>query len=161
MDKAEHLEAIMAAARRIHETIDMIDVIVSARLGIHRNDLRCLHILELAPATPGEIALKTGLTSGSVTALLVRLEGAGFIERQRSLADRRSVEIALPEYRLAEIQTIHGEIKQAIRDFFSERPVADVADSGKALAAFADALGLYTDRARADAKCPNAGLPMK
>ena len=42
-----------------------IDLLVSERLGVHRNDLRCLHLLEQRPATPGEVAVHTRLTSGS------------------------------------------------------------------------------------------------
>lgn len=154
MDRAQHLEDIVAAGRRIHEAIDTIDLIVSARLGVHRSDLRCLHMLESGPATPGDVAAKTGLTSGSVTALLDRLENAGFIERQRSVADRRSIEVALPECRAIEMRAIYDEIKQAIRIYFQDRPIDDVADTAKALAMFAEALGDYADAGFAQVKCP-------
>lgn len=150
MDKAEHLQAIMTAGRRIHEAIDTIDTLVSAQLGVHRSDLRCLHMLETGPTTPGEVAARTGLTSGSVTALLDRLEGAGFVERRRSCADRRSVELAMPECRLAEIRAVYGEIETAMRRFFEARPVDEVAETGRALGTFADALEGFA----ADVACP-------
>ncbi len=147
LDKAVHLQTIMDAGRRIHEAVDSIDMIMSARLGVHRNDLRCLHLLEHGPATPGEVACKTGLTSGSVTALLDRLEAAGFVERRRSCTDRRSVEIALPDARLAELRALQAEIEAVIRGFYEKLPVADIADSGRLLTVFADALAHFADRA--------------
>lgn len=140
------LQAIMDAGRRIHEAVDVIDIIISARLGLHRNDLRCLHLLEEGPATPGEVAAHTGLTSGSVTALIDRLEGAGFVDRCRSTADRRSVAVAMTEPRLAELRGLYDEIKQVIADHFGGMDPATVAETGVALGRFADALDLFAQR---------------
>lgn len=152
----------MTAGRRIHETVDMIDMIdmlVSVRLGVHRNDLRCLHLLEDGPATPGEVAAKTGLTSGSVTALLDRLEGAGFIERRRSCADRRSVELAMSECKLAELRAIYSEIETWIRDFYNDQPVGDVIESGRALSVFADLMEGFAAKYAAAKACPALAGP--
>ncbi|GGE08583.1 hypothetical protein GCM10011529_13790 [Polymorphobacter glacialis] len=157
MDKAEHLQSIMNAGRRIHQVVDTIDMVVSVRFGVSRNDLRCLHLLEEGPATPGEVAVRTGLTSGSVTALIDRLEGAGFVERRRSCADRRSVEIVMNETRLLELRAIHGEIEQWIRDFYSDRPAAEVAATGQALGVFAELLGGFADQFARVKCCPGAG----
>lgn len=43
------------------------------------------------PLTPGEIGHLLNLTSGSVTALLDRLEAAGFVTRSQNPDDRRSL----------------------------------------------------------------------
>lgn len=140
MEKAEHLQAIMNAGRRIHEAVDGIDMIIADRLGINRTDLRCLHLLETGPRTPGEIAAHTRLTSGSVTALLDRLEGAGFIERCRSCADRRSVMIVMPQARVDELREIYGEIGIAIRDHFAGHDADALAGTARGLVDFARAL---------------------
>lgn len=146
MDKDAQLQAILAAGRHIHAAVDTIDALVSVRLGVHRNDLRCLRLLEKGPATPGEVACYTGLTSGSVTALLDRLETGGLVERRRSVSDRRSVEIAIPESRTAEIRAHHGEIEQAIRDHFGTRPADEIAGTARALDQFADFLDVFALR---------------
>lgn len=159
MDKALHLQAIMDAGRQIHESVNTIDMIVSARLGVHRNDLRCLHVLEERPATPGEIAARIGLTSGSVTALLDRLVTAGFVERRRTCADRRSVEIAITPPRLAELRQIHVEIEAWIRDYYNDRPVAEIARTGEALGVFADLLTAFGEEFARQKSCPQAGEP--
>ncbi|KAB7645521.1 MarR family winged helix-turn-helix transcriptional regulator [Polymorphobacter fuscus] len=136
----EHLQAVLNAGRRIHAAVDVIDGLISARLGVHRNDLRSLKFLELGPTTPGELAAHTGLTSGSVTALIDRLEAAGFVKRHRGCADRRSVELLICATRLGELRALDAEIEGAIRCFFSGVPHEQLAETGKALGVFNAAL---------------------
>lgn len=147
----------MTAGRAIHGAVIALDAVLADRLGVHRNDLRCLHLLRSGPATAGEVAAGTGLTSGSVTALLDRLEAGGHIERHRSTADRRSVEIAMTECRLRELQALSARIEAAIRDHFGDRPASEIADAGKALGLFAEALGECAARLGADAGCAEKG----
>ncbi|WP_354643760.1 MarR family winged helix-turn-helix transcriptional regulator [Kitasatospora camelliae] len=55
-------------------------------------DLYALNILELAGAmTPGELATRTGLTTGPTTRLIDRLEQAGYVRRAPVPGDRRKV----------------------------------------------------------------------
>lgn len=136
----EELQAIMDAGRRIHAATDAIDTIVCDLLGLHRSDLRCLHLLKDRNVTPRDIALQTGLTSGSVTALLDRLETAGFIERRRSLLDRRSVEIAMPPEQLARMSALYGELVGALTARFVGRSQVEIDQAAKTLDDFASAL---------------------
>ena len=63
---------------------------MSESSGFNPTDMECLRLLFLkGVATPSELAKYTGLTSGATTALLDRLEKAGFIERQPNPDDRR------------------------------------------------------------------------
>lgn len=58
--------------------------------GLNTTDMECLGLLFLkGVATPSELSKHTGLTSGATTAMLDRLEKAGFIERQPNPKDRR------------------------------------------------------------------------
>jgi DNA-binding MarR family transcriptional regulator len=58
--------------------------------GLNGTDMECLRLLfQKGIATPTELARHTGLTSGATTAMLDRLEKAGFIERGRNPDDRR------------------------------------------------------------------------
>ena len=156
--KAAHLQAIMSAGRRIHETIDTIDTIISARIGVHRNDLRCLHLLESGPTTPSHVAAHTGLTSGSVTALLDRLESAGLVERCRSTEDRRSVEVAIPEAQLQKLRALYAEIETAMRDYFGALDSNVIADTVVGLGRFAEALDSYVPR-QGPAVCQKSPFP--
>lgn len=64
---------------------------VSEWAGLNVTDSECLRLLFLkGVATPTELARHTGLTSGAATAMLDRLEKAGWIERRPNPDDRRS-----------------------------------------------------------------------
>jgi DNA-binding MarR family transcriptional regulator len=134
------LAEVMEAGRRIHAAVDALDALVSERLGVHRSDLRCLNLLEHGPLTPGEIAARTGLSTGAVTALLDRLERAGFAERRRSETDRRSVLIAIPAEAWPRIAALYREVGGAVMARFAAEPPAEVARSAAALRGFAEAL---------------------
>ncbi len=65
---------------------------ISDRLGVNGTDLQCLGVLTSAGAmTAGELAERTGLTTGAVTGVIDRLEAASLVLRERDLADRRRV----------------------------------------------------------------------
>ncbi|WP_067835193.1 MarR family winged helix-turn-helix transcriptional regulator [Nocardia lijiangensis] len=70
---------------------------VAARLGITVVDLSCLNVLSLdGPQTPGRLADRLGITrGGAVTAMIDRLERAGYVRRMRDPADRRRVQVVL------------------------------------------------------------------
>ncbi len=72
--------------------VDDFDREVARLLGINETDVRCLEILiQEAPdnATPRLLADRLGLTTGSVTAMLDRLEKIGYITRSPHPTDRR------------------------------------------------------------------------
>lgn len=71
---------------------------VATALGLYNNDFLSIDILhEKGPVTAGELSKLTGLTTGSVTALIDRLEKNGFVRRQHDPHDRRKV-IIIPLY---------------------------------------------------------------
>jgi DNA-binding MarR family transcriptional regulator len=79
-------------ARALQSAVDALDEVVAAHLGVNRTDLRCLDILlQLGSATPGKLATALGLTTGSVTTMLDRLEKLGHLRRSSDPADRRKV----------------------------------------------------------------------
>lgn len=66
------------------------------KLGINRTDLRCLNIVDnQGPMTAGRLAELSGLTTAAVTAVLDRLENAGYARRTRDHEDRRQVIVEL------------------------------------------------------------------
>ena len=75
---------------------------IADRLGMNTTDLMCLSFLSDAAAstslpdrpgsmTAGQLAEATGLTTGSVTIMIDRLEKAGYVQRERDPTDRRRV----------------------------------------------------------------------
>lgn len=67
-------------------------------LGIPANDYISIDLLnELGPLTAGELADRTGLSTGTITALIDRLEKIGYARREKDSNDRRRVMI-VPTY---------------------------------------------------------------
>ena len=141
------LLAVMDAARQIHATMDRLDALLSGTLGVNRSDLRCLiHLSAQGDATPREIAAATGLTSGSVTALLDRLERQGLTQRRHDCMDRRSVTIAIPADRRAHIESTLETIRTAIMGPFMALEVEQLALVAAALPVFVKGLQKAADQ---------------
>jgi predicted transcriptional regulator len=65
---------------------------IADQLGLNTTDLMCLSFLNSAePQTAGQLAEATGLTTGSVTVMIDRLEKAGYAQREKDPTDRRRV----------------------------------------------------------------------
>lgn len=128
------------AGRRIHAAIDAIDYAIAERLGVHRNDLRALNLLEEGPLSPRIIADRVGLTSGSVTALIDRLEKAGFVERRPSKTDRRSIEVGITPHRYAEIGMLYRQCADGLTHRFGDQTGNKLQVSAAVLSEFAAAM---------------------
>jgi DNA-binding MarR family transcriptional regulator len=81
-----------------HRMIQMIAQVVlfnhaaNASLGLGASDSQFLTLLRTrGPMTPGQLAGATGLTSGTVTGVIDRLEKASLVRRDRDGEDRRKV----------------------------------------------------------------------
>jgi DNA-binding MarR family transcriptional regulator len=82
---------------------DDSDRALANRLGIGRTDLRCLDlIVRSGPCSATEVARKLGLTRGSVTTLIDRLERAGYATRRPDPAHGKRV-LVVPTPRLIEL----------------------------------------------------------
>lgn len=136
----EALAAIVTAGRRVYAAIDAVDHIISQRLGVHRNDLRVLNLLEDGPLSPRVIGESVGLTSGSVTALIDRLEKAGFVARRPSATDRRSVEVEIMPQRYGEIGSLYRQCADVLMRSFSGQTSRDLKDSEAVLLSFSEAM---------------------
>jgi DNA-binding MarR family transcriptional regulator len=65
---------------------------VSAKVGLGASDSQFMTLLlTYGPLTPRQLAEHSGLTSGTVTGVIDRLESHGFVTRQPDPADRRKV----------------------------------------------------------------------
>lgn len=70
--------------------------VAAARIGMTVTDMQVLDILDSAgPATAGQLADLTGLTTGAITGMLNRLEELGLVSRERDPNDGRRVIVRL------------------------------------------------------------------
>jgi DNA-binding MarR family transcriptional regulator len=114
---------------------------VAQRVGLGGSDSQFLSLLGVhGPLTPGRLAELSGLTTGTVTGVIDRLERAGYARRERDATDRRKVLVTpVPEAMatLAEHYRQHGEHLDAVlrrRNAAQLRVIADflaeLTDSG-------------------------------
>jgi DNA-binding MarR family transcriptional regulator len=91
-DKAELVTLLIEEMREISTVTILFHQAIADRLGMNITDHKCAGILaRTGPITAGELARRTGLTTGAVTGLIDRLEKAGLARRARDSSDRRRV----------------------------------------------------------------------
>jgi DNA-binding MarR family transcriptional regulator len=96
---------------------------VAHRVGINATDLKCLNILrELGSATAGELADRTGLTTGAVTRMIDRLVRAGYVRRHHDTTDRRRVIVSPEPEPLAELAGIYDGMNTAWTELLTSYP---------------------------------------
>jgi DNA-binding MarR family transcriptional regulator len=96
--------------RESQRFVDITDDLVCELMGINRTDTRCLDILEqLGRMTAGALAQESGLSTGAITAVIDRLEKAGYAQRVADPADRRRVLVELTDKARALASELMGE----------------------------------------------------
>ena len=115
----------MIAAQRISQNAaDMMDAAVHALMGVNRTDGRCIDIIHRqGRITAGDLGREAGLTSGAMTALLDRMERAGYLQRVRDTGDRRKVYVEPTAKVNALAEAIYGQIGRVGRDSMAKMPL--------------------------------------
>lgn len=91
---------------------------MAQKIGVVHTDLKTADILnETGPITAGELSKITGLSTGSVTALVDRLEKAGYVRRERDESDRRRVMIVPMPERHKEIMNHYNSLGVKTKQF--------------------------------------------
>lgn len=113
--KAELLGEVSLAFRQEQNWVQAFDALVAERLGINLTDLRCMDIVaQHGGLTAGELAEAAHLTSGAVTAVLDRLERAGYARRIRDRTDRRRVRVELTDKASRAASEIYGPLGEGL-----------------------------------------------
>jgi DNA-binding MarR family transcriptional regulator len=96
--KRELVQELVEATRASQVATDKMDDVGSRALGVNRTDGRCLDVIQQAGRiSAGELAERAGLTSGSITAVIDRLEAKGYVRRVADPEDRRRVLLEVTE----------------------------------------------------------------
>src|SRR5829696_7508628 len=93
IERAESIEHVGYTMRVFMARAVLFQDAVAKRAGLNSTDLQLTSLVMLfGPATPGELAERSGLTAGgAITAAIDRLEHAGIVVRSRDPHDRRRV----------------------------------------------------------------------
>lgn len=101
MAKAVTPEQVSLQFRKVIAALVLFNDNVSRLTGMSASESQFLHLLQLhGPMSPSELARRSGLTSGTVTGVIDRLEQLGFAGRERHPTDRRKVVVTVNDQRL-------------------------------------------------------------
>jgi DNA-binding MarR family transcriptional regulator len=113
------VERLLAAQQRAAARGTVLAELIAARLGITPTDLKCVHLLSQGPRTARALADALRLTPSAITAVVDRLERAGFATRIRDSADRRQVTVSAVPERVAQATALYQPLYQRMADLVS------------------------------------------
>jgi DNA-binding MarR family transcriptional regulator len=130
--RADLLKQLDETLRKVGAQTVLLSDTVARLVGLNSTDLECLDLLEMAgPTTAGRLAEHAGLTTGAMTAVIDRLERAGFARRLRDPEDRRCVRVeALPRNfrHIAGLYRRLAESTARLHEHYDDRQLALVVD---------------------------------
>lgn len=128
----ELLQAVTRATYASSSAAVFFHAAIAEQVGLGPTEEKTLLMLSgSGPLTAGEIAQRTGLTTGSVTSLIDRMERKGFVRRVRDASDRRRVIVEADEARLADLWSIFGSFEgifDDLYDTYSDEQLATLLD---------------------------------
>jgi DNA-binding MarR family transcriptional regulator len=97
--RSSQIPADLVAALNAHsEAVVLFHSAVAQSMGLDPSAYKTLFLLSrLGPLSAGEIARETGLATASVTDLIDRLVGKGYVSRSHHPTDRRRIVVTLIE----------------------------------------------------------------
>jgi len=156
--RTDLLKQVEETLRKVGAQSVLLSDTVARLVGVNSTDLECLDLLEMAgPTTAGRLAEHAGLTTGAMTAVIDRLEAAGYARRVRDVEDRRLVRVeALPRNfkHVAGLYRRLADSTARLHEEYDDRQLALVVDYlTRALALAADHVAwLQTQRPLASRK---------
>jgi DNA-binding MarR family transcriptional regulator len=123
--RARLYEELSMASRRYLAAYVLFNQAVADHLGLHPTDVQALSLLTAAPGpvTVKQLADMTGLTTGSATRLVDRLQRGGYVIRTPDEQDRRRVLVAPVPERIAQLTAVWddlGEGWQELLDYHTD-----------------------------------------
>jgi len=138
---------VLTAARDLGIGTILFRNTLAKRLGLNLTESLCLTMLGIKGiSTPTELARYTGLTTGSTTAMLDRLEKRNFIRRRPNPNDRRGVIIEIDEHYAKIAQELVAGIQKAHRDLIARYSPAELEVIEDFLKRFTENMSVHADR---------------
>ncbi|GAA2423625.1 MarR family transcriptional regulator [Actinomadura vinacea] len=115
-------ERVMAELREAMQRSTLYTMLLNqtaaGKAGLNVTDAQCLNALSLdGPQTPGRLAALMGITTGgAITAVIDRLERAGYVKRTRDPDDRRRVIVELVPETAARFERYFDPVARAFAD---------------------------------------------
>ena len=124
-ERTEILRQLMEVERSHSAVTVMFHSAVAAKQGLNATEEKTLdHLQRQGPLTAKDLAELTGLAPASVTGLLDRLEGKGFVRRVKHPTDKRRVLVEPNQEKLAELAVFFEDrardIVEACQEFSTD-----------------------------------------
>jgi DNA-binding MarR family transcriptional regulator len=120
ISKEDLVKQVFMAARDQGISSVLFRNAIGRKLGLNITESECWSLLTIKGiSTPTELARYTGLTTGSATAMLDRLEKAKFIRRKPNPKDRRGVLIEINEETAKVTRPLVAGIQQAHKELIA------------------------------------------
>jgi DNA-binding MarR family transcriptional regulator len=114
-ERENNIEAVL-----FHQAVGQI-------LGVNVTDMKCLDIISLrGSASPSQLAMLTGLTTGSTTAMIDRLEKRKLIARRPNPQDRRGTIVGLTKRATRTLPVLFGSLAGAMERLASSYTEAEL-----------------------------------
>lgn len=108
---------------------------VAVATGLHATVLAALHALHAGDLTPRQLQNALGLTSGTTTGVIDRLEERGLAERVRSTTDRRSLTATLTPAGISLAEALRTDYSQLLEAADAAARLRDVLEDIDAITA--------------------------
>ncbi|QEU95015.1 MarR family winged helix-turn-helix transcriptional regulator [Streptomyces kanamyceticus] len=119
--RAEVVERLNTAGRESSAVTVMFHSAVAARQGLGATETKTLDLLQReGPLTAKELAERTALAPASVTGLVDRLEGKGFVRRVKHPTDKRRVLIEIRQERLTDLEETFADWAREVGELYEE-----------------------------------------
>jgi DNA-binding MarR family transcriptional regulator len=101
--------AIKESLRELRSQLSLLNHHVGAHVELKDIDLDCLELINRhGPLSPSALARRAGLHPATMTGILDRLEGGGWVARDRDPTDRRAVVVRARRERGAELFRLYS-----------------------------------------------------
>jgi DNA-binding MarR family transcriptional regulator len=119
---------IFAAVRGVGDQGELTREVIAEVLGLNKTDLAGVDFLYLhdGTCTAGELSRATGLTSGSTTALIDRLEKAGYAVREDDPTDRRRQLVRLSDKAHARCEAVYEPLRREMFKLWSNYSASEL-----------------------------------
>jgi DNA-binding MarR family transcriptional regulator len=119
---------IFAAVRGVGDQGELTREVIAEVLGLNKTDLTGVDFLyaQGGTCTAGQLSTATGLTSGSTTALIDRLEKAGYAVREDDPTDRRKQLVRLSDKAHARCEAVYEPIRKEMFKLWSNYSASEL-----------------------------------
>src|SRR5947207_10003896 len=114
-DRRRLTASIKQSLRALSIQLSLLNHQVGAHLGLNDVDLDCLDLISrYGPLSPTALAQRASLHPATMTGILDRLEGGGWVVRERDPADRRAVVVRASRERGAELFGLYAGMNSSL-----------------------------------------------